>query len=38
MIDMTDFIITFEWETKTSDYTGRVGAQYCFKHCDVNEN
>ena len=20
------------------DYTGRVGAMYCFKHCDVNQN
>lgn len=26
-----DFIIEFEWKTTpTGDYTGRVGAQYCF--------
>lgn len=33
-----DLLVSFEWETKTSDYTGRVGAMYCFKHCDVNQN
>ena len=31
------FIIDVEWETATSDYTGRVGAEYCFHHCDVNQ-
>ena len=35
---MEEKVITFEWETQTSDYTGRVGAMYCFKHCLVNQN
>lgn len=35
---MKDFIITLEWEVSTSDYVGRVGARYCFYHCDVNNN
>lgn len=33
-----NFIIEFEWETTPKgDYTGRVGAQYCFHHCLVNQ-
>lgn len=30
--------ILFLWEEKTSFDTERVGAMYCFKRCDVNQN
>ena len=30
--------ILFSWEEKTSFDTERVGAMYCFKRCDVNQN
>ena len=33
-----DFKISFDWEVKTADNTERVGAMYCFKRCDVNQN
>jgi hypothetical protein len=32
------FNISFSWEVKTAADTERVGAMYCFKRCDVNEN
>lgn len=30
--------IKFTWEEKSSFDTERVGAMYCFKCCDVNQN
>lgn len=30
--------IKFTWEEKSSFDTERVGAMYCFKRCDVNQN
>ena len=30
--------IHIQWEEADSVYSGRVGAMYCFKHCDVNQN
>ena len=30
--------ISFSWEEKSSFDTERVGAMYCFKRCDVNQN
>ena len=33
-----DFKISFNWEVKTAENTERVGAMYCFKRCDVNQN
>ena len=37
-----DFKISFDWEVKTAENTERnterVGAMYCFKRCDVNQN
>ena len=30
--------IHIQWEEADAVYTGRVGAMYCFKHCDVNQN
>ena len=30
--------ITFSWEERKSLDTERVGAMYCFKRCDVNQN
>lgn len=32
------FVISFNWETKAAGETERVGAMYCFKRCDVNQN
>lgn len=32
------FTITFNWDVKTPEDTERVGAMYCFKRCDVNQN
>jgi hypothetical protein len=33
-----NFIISFDWEEKTAADAERVGAMYCFKNCDVNQN
>lgn len=33
-----NFKISFDWEVKTAENTERVGAMYCFKRCDVNQN
>lgn len=33
-----DIIISFDWETKTTENTERIGVMYCFRHCDVNYN
>ena len=33
-----NFSISFDWEVKTAEDTERVGAMYCFKRCDVNQN
>ena len=30
--------IKFTWEERSSFDTERVGAMYCFKRCDVNQN
>mgnify|MGYP003496330588 CR=1 FL=1 len=30
--------ITLSWIEKTAEDTERVGAMYCFKRCDVNQN
>lgn len=30
--------ISLHWEEKSSFDTERVGAMYCFKRCDVNDN
>ncbi len=30
--------ISFNWETKKARNAERVGAMYCFKRCDVNQN
>lgn len=30
--------IHIQWEEADAVYSGRVGAMYCFKHCDVNQN
>ena len=30
--------ITLSWIEKTVEDTERVGAMYCFKRCDVNQN
>lgn len=31
--------ITFNWKKKTTDERKeRVGAMYCFRRCDVNQN
>lgn len=35
---MVDFKLSFEWEEKNVEDTERVGAMYCFKRCDVNQN
>lgn len=35
---MTEFKLSFEWEEKNVENTERVGAMYCFKRCDVNNN
>lgn len=35
---MKNIIIFFNWEAKTTEDTERVGAMYCFRHCDVNYN
>ena len=32
------FSISFNWESKSAKDAERVGAMYCFKHCDVNQN
>lgn len=34
----SNFVISLDWETKDIANTERVGAMYCFKHCDVNQN
>lgn len=31
-------MISFNWETKEIRNAERVGAMYCFKRCDVNQN
>lgn len=33
-----NIVISFSWETKNVEDTERIGAMYCFKHCDVNQN
>ena len=33
-----NYTISFNWETKDAADTERVGAMYCFKRCDVNQN
>lgn len=33
-----NLVISFNWEAKTAEDTERVGAMYCFKRCDVNQN
>lgn len=30
--------ISFKWTEKKVSNAGRVGAMYCFKRCDVNQN
>ena len=30
--------ITFNWKEKKTSDKGRVGAMYCFKRCDINQN
>lgn len=30
--------ITISWDEKSSTDTQRIGAMYCFKRCDVNQN
>lgn len=30
--------ISFNWETRETANTERIGAMYCFKNCDVNKN
>lgn len=35
---MEDLKISFNWESKTARDAERVGAMYCFKRCDVNQN
>lgn len=36
---MNNFTISFNWEkSKESENAERVGAMYCFRHCDVNYN
>lgn len=35
---MTKRKITLKWDQKTTFDTERVGAMYCFKRCDVNQN
>ena len=30
--------ITFNWSEKKISVAERVGAMYCFKRCDVNQN
>lgn len=33
-----NFSLFLEWESKTAMDVERVGAMYCFKRCDVNQN
>ena len=33
-----NFSLSLDWEEKTTANTERVGAMYCFKRCDVNQN
>jgi len=33
-----EFVISFNWESKTAEVAERVGVMYCFKRCDVNQN
>lgn len=30
--------ISFKWAAKKAVASSRVGAMYCFKYCDVNQN
>jgi hypothetical protein len=30
--------IKLSWNTKVATNQGRIGAMYCFKRCDVNQN
>lgn len=30
--------ILFKWSEKKTFNSSRVGAMYCFKYCDVNQN
>lgn len=33
-----NFTISFIWSTKDTADTERVGAMYCFKRCDIDQN
>lgn len=36
--DMKQKKISFSWDEKSTFDSERVGAMYCFKRCDVNQN
>lgn len=33
-----NFSLSLEWESMATKGVERVGAMYCFKRCDVNQN